>query len=120
MVDVVKEKCMGCQQCADVCPVHAIEYEIKNGFRYPKINDNCIGCELCERKCPALNDLVNHNKQPIVYAAWTQDDKQRLESTSGGMNYQSILLRMMDMLQAYHGIIIFEMQSMKSLMILKD
>lgn len=88
MVDVVKDKCMGCQQCADICPVRAIEYEIKNGFKYPKINDNCIGCGLCERKCPALNDLENHNKQPIVYAAWTKNDKQRLESTSGGICYE--------------------------------
>ncbi|WP_418791856.1 DUF362 domain-containing protein [Phosphitispora sp. TUW77] len=45
---VDKEKCIGCGQCVDVCPVEAIK--IENGIAV--VSDECIECGACESECP--------------------------------------------------------------------
>jgi len=47
-VKVNKEKCTGCGDCADVCPVEAIS--IKN--EKAVISDECIDCGACVNVCP--------------------------------------------------------------------
>ncbi|MGI6331936.1 MAG: 4Fe-4S binding protein [Zhaonellaceae bacterium] len=46
-VDV--QKCTGCGECADICPVEAIK--IENGKAV--VNDDCLECGSCEAICPA-------------------------------------------------------------------
>lgn len=45
---VDKEKCTGCGQCADICPVEAIIIEDETAV----INDDCIECGICVDTCP--------------------------------------------------------------------
>lgn len=90
MINISKKKCVGCQVCSAVCPKSAIEMEIKEGFRYPKVNmDKCVNCHLCEKICPAVNETANPNKDlPAVYAAWSNDEQIRGKCTSGGICYE--------------------------------
>ncbi|MEQ8175607.1 MAG: 4Fe-4S dicluster domain-containing protein [Syntrophomonadaceae bacterium] len=45
---VDKEKCTGCGQCADICPVEAIRVEDDIAM----VNDDCIECGVCTDTCP--------------------------------------------------------------------
>ncbi|MFZ3130032.1 MAG: 4Fe-4S binding protein [Desulfosporosinus sp.] len=45
---VDQEKCIGCGQCVDICPIEAIELD--NGFAV--ISDECIECGACTDACP--------------------------------------------------------------------
>jgi len=83
-----KEDCCGCHACMNACPKNAIEMvEDEKGFRYPKIDKSkCINCGLCEKVCPILNVNSSNNK-PKAYAAKNNDDKIRLNSSSGGLFY---------------------------------
>ena len=49
-VIVDKDKCTGCGECVDVCPVSV--YELKGGKSDPVNEDECIGCESCVEACP--------------------------------------------------------------------
>lgn len=59
--------------------------EDKEGFNYPVVDlTQCIDCGLCEKICPVLNQL--ESQQPIiVYAAYNNDIKTRMSSSSGGI-----------------------------------
>ena len=44
------EKCTGCGECVDVCPVEAITLESEKAI----IDDeNCADCAACVAECPA-------------------------------------------------------------------
>jgi len=46
---IIKNKCIGCGQCRDICPQHTITIENKKA----KINmTNCIRCFCCHEMCP--------------------------------------------------------------------
>ena len=80
--------CCGCFACAQVCPRQCISMqEDEEGFRYPVIvggQSRCINCGLCEKVCPLL-----HRPDPVqtidVWAAKNLDERERLESSSGGV-----------------------------------
>lgn len=82
------KQCCGCSTCENICPRSCIEMrQDEKGFLYPKIDGNkCISCGMCEKSCPVLNYKT---KSPTVikavYAAYTNDEKIRLESSSGGI-----------------------------------
>lgn len=59
--------------------------EDHEGFLYPKVDESrCIDCGKCEKVCPVLNQ--NTESQPIrVIAAINDDEKTRLDSSSGGI-----------------------------------
>lgn len=89
MIKIDEDKCMGCQQCGDVCPAGAISYQINNGFAYPKVDPaKCIKCGLCVKRCPGLNEAGNAKSYPEVYAAWSRNAQRRIKSTSGGVCYE--------------------------------
>lgn len=82
-----KNKCCGCGACANKCPKRAIEMvEDKNGFLFPKINKElCIDCGLCNKVCPIMNSTNNEEACPKCYACYNNDEKIRMQSSSGGI-----------------------------------
>ena len=49
-VNVDVDKCIGCGECVDVCPVSV--YEMEGGKSVVVSPDECIGCESCVEICP--------------------------------------------------------------------
>ena len=84
----VKEKyeCCGCEACVQACPKQCISFEEDaEGFRYPLVDKSaCIDCGLCERVCPVLNQ-AEARKPLSVFAAKNRNEKELLESSSGGV-----------------------------------
>ncbi|MBA7672054.1 Ferredoxin-2 [subsurface metagenome] len=46
---VDKDKCDGCGECVDVCPVDVIELQSEKAVIN---NDECIDCGVCVEICP--------------------------------------------------------------------
>ena len=82
-----KEKCTGCFACYNICPKNAIKMEEDiYGYIYPKIDkQKCIDCRMCQKICPQCNEKIKF-KEPIeTFAAYSDDEKIRENSTSGGV-----------------------------------
>jgi NAD-dependent dihydropyrimidine dehydrogenase PreA subunit len=47
VVDV--EKCIGCGECVEVCPVDV--YELRDGKSVVVMEEDCLGCESCIEVC---------------------------------------------------------------------
>lgn len=47
--EVAAEKCIGCEECVEVCPVDV--YEIQEEKSVPVNGEECIGCESCLEVC---------------------------------------------------------------------
>ena len=49
VVTIDEDKCEGCEECVDVCPVEVFEME---GEKSVAVNaDECLGCESCVEVC---------------------------------------------------------------------
>lgn len=48
-ITVDHDKCTGCGECANTCPVEV--YEIKDNKSHPVKMDECLGCESCVEVC---------------------------------------------------------------------
>jgi len=46
---VDQEKCVGCEECVDVCPVEV--FEMKDGKSVVVEPDECVDCESCIEAC---------------------------------------------------------------------
>ena len=44
-----EEKCVGCGQCVDICPVQV--WELADGKSSPVRAEECLGCESCSGVC---------------------------------------------------------------------
>ncbi len=58
-VSVDADKCVGCGECVDVCPVEV--YELNDGKSVPAHEDECLGCESCVEVCEANAIVVEEN-----------------------------------------------------------
>jgi NAD-dependent dihydropyrimidine dehydrogenase PreA subunit len=47
-----QEACIGCEKCAEVCPVLAIDFDEEKEKAYFLDKDNCIICRQCIDVCP--------------------------------------------------------------------
>lgn len=86
MLEKILDKCNGCYLCENICPQKCITMKTnQEGFWYPSIEENkCIKCGLCEKKCPLLIKKETHSNLE-AYAMYNQNEKIRLESSSGGI-----------------------------------
>ena len=48
---VDEDKCVGCEECVDVCPVEV--FEMEDGKSKAVNADECLGCESCVEVCEA-------------------------------------------------------------------
>lgn len=48
-VTVDEDKCEGCEECVDVCPVEV--FEMVDDKSSPVNADECLGCESCVEVC---------------------------------------------------------------------
>lgn len=48
---VDEEKCEGCEECVEVCPVEV--FEMQGDKSVPVNADECLGCESCVEVCDA-------------------------------------------------------------------
>ena len=51
--EIIEEKCIGCEKCAEVCPTLAIDFDVERGKAYVLDIDNCLVCHQCLEVCPA-------------------------------------------------------------------
>ena len=81
------KNCTGCSACFASCSKNAISLvPNEEGFLYPQIDSSkCIQCGLCEKVCPTLNIQHGANKNPKAFAVINDDEKIRMESSSGGV-----------------------------------
>lgn len=59
-VTVDEEKCTGCGECVDTCPVEVYSLN-ENGKSSPEKMDDCLGCESCVEVCPNEAITVEEN-----------------------------------------------------------
>jgi len=48
-VEVDQDKCEGCEECIEVCPVDV--YELQDDKSVPVNAEECLGCESCIEVC---------------------------------------------------------------------
>lgn len=81
-----KEQCFGCEACVQACNINAIKMlEDEEGFRYPVVNESiCVNCQICHTVCPYENMPPTHNDEQFAFGGYSNDEKIRQDSTSGG------------------------------------
>lgn len=82
----IKEQCLGCEACYQICPKHAIVmYEDDEGFRYPEIDINlCVSCDLCNKVCPIEKMPLKNKDEPMTFGGYHKNKEILRDSTSGG------------------------------------
>ncbi len=56
-IEVMVERCKGCERCNDACPQQIVKMSPKlnaKGYNYANVVDapRCIGCRMCAIACP--------------------------------------------------------------------
>ena len=85
MINIIeKNKCCGCEACAQICPQKCIQLlDDVEGYIYPYVNHElCINCGLCEQRCPLMKE---HKPQiPIDSLGAVNNDECVVKSSSSG------------------------------------
>ena len=83
----VKNDCVGCRSCEQVCPKKAIVIrEREDGFLYPYVDEEkCIDCSLCVKHCPTQMSRDISTSPKSVFAFRDKNDTQIMQSASGGV-----------------------------------
>ncbi|MGF7185270.1 NAD-dependent dihydropyrimidine dehydrogenase PreA subunit [Desulfitispora alkaliphila] len=50
LISIDEEKCTGCGECVDVCPVSHLE--MKDEVAVTNEQTECVGCDSCVETCP--------------------------------------------------------------------
>ena len=83
------KECTGCLACVDICPKDAIGYKIgDDGHVHVFLNkEKCVGCKVCEKVCLSSRTKYGNNNLKLskVYSAWSQNNEDRRNATSGGV-----------------------------------
>ena len=88
MLNDIKDKCVGCFACKDVCPQKIISTREDNlGFKYPIVFDkeSCIDCNLCNQVCPAQKNKETVLNVGSVKCARTKNVHYLEKCSSGGI-----------------------------------
>lgn len=85
----LKNECIGCLNCYNLCKSSAIKLEKDElGFVYAQIDEGrCIGCNICKDKCPILLEQSQDILINECYACKNIDEEIRMKSSSGGVFY---------------------------------
>ena len=97
-------RCCGCGACAAVCPANCLEMRPDaEGFLYPVIDHNrCVSCGACLRVCPVLNAPTGAAEDPQAFAFVSDNEPERLRSSSGGC-FQQIAQAVLDQKGTVYG-----------------
>lgn len=86
---VEKSRCTGCGVCVNACTSRSVTMKAdEEGFLYPSVDNSiCSNCGKCVTCCPVIRPplLLEKQRDPQVYAAWSLDENVRYNSTSGGV-----------------------------------
>lgn len=87
MIGKIGRKCTGCEACASICRLNAIEMVCdEEGFYYPIVNtEKCTRCGQCEKVCPILKRSNYNQNVKKAFAGYNKDFNTRMDSTSGGI-----------------------------------
>ena len=61
---VDEEKCAGCEECVDVCPVEV--FEMQDGKSVAVNAEECLGCESCVEVCEEGAIVVEYNRAHVA------------------------------------------------------
>lgn len=77
-------QCAGCMACVEICPKAAVRIE-DSGFCLNAVidEDKCVDCNACHHVCQQ-NHPAEFRSPISWHQGWTNDAKQRQESSSGG------------------------------------
>lgn len=79
-------KCIGCNNCANICTKGAIILEEnQDGFIYPKIDLNkCTNCGMCIKKCPIDQQNPSFKFTPKIKIIKAKNSETLFAGSSGG------------------------------------
>lgn len=82
MINISKNKCVGCGICVAECPTNAISIN-SDGFAVIDKN-KCVSCEICVRNCP--QNAIKKIKETVLFAIGTDNEKTIKSNDHVGMS----------------------------------
>lgn len=86
MVNLNDERCSGCGACVSACPTGCLSLQISKIGEYRPVLETakCVNCNKCSKVC-YLDKELSTSKIGSAYYGWAIDDKERTQSSSGGL-----------------------------------
>jgi len=83
MLNISKNKCVGCGICESKCPVGAISVDKEKGIAVID-KDKCIDCGICMKNCP--QKAIKKIEGKLIFALGTDDEKTIKQDDHVGMS----------------------------------